>query len=64
MIKEHSANAAHTLFFASASGTGIVWLAELDTVISIIAGVVAITAGCVSIYMHITRRKNRKDESQ
>ncbi len=62
MIREQSANAAHTFFFASASGAGTVWLAELDTLISIIAGVVAIAAGCVSIYMHVTRRKKRRRE--
>lgn len=61
MLKEQSANAAHTFFFASAGGTGIVWLAELDMYLSIFAAIVAIVAGCVSIYMHITRRRKRKD---
>ena len=62
MLKEQSANAAHTLFYVSASGTGIVWLAELDMYLSILAAIVAIVAGCVSIYMHVTRRRKRRDE--
>lgn len=62
LFKEQSANAAHTFFFASASGASITWLAELDLYFSILAAIVAIVAGCVSIYMHITRRKRRREK--
>jgi hypothetical protein len=64
MLKEQSSQIADTLFFASAGAAGTSILADVDHVVSIIAGIVATIAGCASIYMHVTRRMERRKKEQ
>jgi hypothetical protein len=63
MPLHRTAAAADTLTVASAATYGVTWLAEVDTIISIIAGVlVAISAG-FSIYLHLRGLRGGHDHS-
>jgi len=64
MIKEHGKNVADMIMVASAGAAGTSILADIDHVVSIVAGVAAIIAACISAYMHITRRKKRRKDEQ
>jgi len=48
----------------SAAFAGTAWLAELDLIVSITAGLVAIVAGVAAASYHYTRRKILKNQSK
>jgi len=52
--------AADGVALASGIGAGTSILAQVDLIVSILAGIAAIIAAGVSVYMHCTRRKRSK----
>ena len=60
ILAQHSKEVADVIAVASVAGAGTTLLTQVDQIISILAGLSAIIAASVSVYMHCTRRKRNK----